>query len=1501
MPPPLKQQNHLPSGFWKRLALRAGVALLVWDFAAGLAEAEADAVPAAEPLSAQRLLTAIAGPECVAVPLNVEGQVLWRCVARHELILQTDAGVLQVKMDLVGQPNLETGEVIRLKGQGMAGQGGLDAALVDNDGLHGPATRSGSVSLAAGLHAIRAEWFNRTADFMFKVEYSGPNQPRQVVPDSVLFRTRPATNESSAEPGLDYRCFQGGWELLPHWRDWLPVKSGRVRNFDLGARVQDEEVGLQFNGYLKIDQPGDYTFWTTSDDGSRLFLGEAPLQIEKLGPAALPRPRQITPGQRLAQYDDCFWAEVSGVVTGEHLQAEGALEIELTGAAGAMGLEMDAGGPPPELFSRIHATGLCRSTPWAKGGWIAGRLLSPRWGVVEGAPIANRQPATDTIAKLRNLAASGQRTAACLSLTGLVLTAASVQGIFALQDETGGVLVRRNPRDEPVEPGQRINLSGTGALVGDRLLISDGALVDNDLLHLRRERSGSMYLHAGRVPLHVCWFNRTGAYGLEIYYQGPGVPRQKIPDAGLVHAEMDAGTGNTRWAPGLHFVSYHGDWQAMPSTAMLAPAAMGLANNFNADAGGPAAKEALEFTGFLEVPRDGQYIFTVVSDDGGLLYLDEQIPQIQQLGNSPLPAPLAIVPRQLLDQKQNYRWAEVEGEINFAYNRDGSLFLELGSDYGPINVEVADGADGAPQLLLGSRVGVHGFCRGGLTPGGQQMAANFLVPGLKQILVTKPAAAQWNRYPLRSIQEALAQIGLPNDQTIVNVRGNAQAGVFPPRIDDGSGSIAVETLQPWPTNLTGTVNVIGRLARFPSNIVLQCSLWRQSLTPGGADAKKPPLLGTILQIKQLTREQAKLAYPIKIRGVITLVRGTGTGFILQDDTSAIDVWWPPHSSTSLPLVGDYWEVEGTTFAEFSPNIQVSRATRLGPGIIPDPLHPAWDQLLNGSLDTRYVELQGIVTGVGTNWITLFTRAGKIGVMLSPLPSEPLEHYENAVLRIRGCVVPIRNEASYQVEVGHIRLSNAALSVEEPAPADLFAMQLKHPSELLLFDARAGSLQRVRIAGQVLHVHGGEFFLRDGTNAVRVQPVNPAPVAAGDCVDVAGFPELGGPSPWLREAVVRRKGVAPLPEPHLLASDALFAAGQDGRLVALRARLIGMSGNRTERVLELQEGNREFAARVCDPTGGLEGVINGSRLEVSGVYSEIGGAEAADRGNATFELLVNSPGDVKVLARPPWWTLRRVLMFAGSLVVVILAGIFWIVLLKQQVKGNAARLTVEVRRRERIQEQIMLDKERTRIARDMHDQLGTNVTQVGLLAELTRKDAGDREQTARHAGQISERAIELGRTLDEIVWAVNPKNDSLDTFCDYVAIHAQELFELTNVLCRVDLPPEMPAVALSAELRHNLFLATKEALNNIVRHAHAHEVWIRFQWVAASFEISIVDDGQGFVLTEEHSRRNGMRNMKKRLEDAAGHFAVTSRPGRGTQVTFTISLAPPAPESRPDAD
>ncbi len=156
-------------------------------------------------------------------------------------------------------------------------------------------------------------------------------------------------------------------------------------------------------------------------------------------------------------------------------------------------------------------------------------------------------------------------------------------------------------------------------------------------------------------------------------------------------------------------------------------------------------------------------------------------------------------------------------------------------------------------------------------------------------------------------------------------------------------------------------------------------------------------------------------------------------------------------------------------------------------------------------------------------------------------------------------------------------------------------------------------------------------------------------------------------------------------------------------------------------------------------------------------------------------------------------------------------------------------------------------------------------------------------------KISQTAYELGRSLDEIVWAVNPKNDSLDKFCDYMAVQAQEFFQFTDILCRVDLPPEMPYHQLCAEVRHNLFLAVKEALNNVVRHARAREVWMRFNLDDSQFQIFIADDGVGFVHEQKESQRNGLKNMQKRLEDLGGYFAIQSRFNHGTQLTLAIGL------------
>jgi signal transduction histidine kinase len=1447
-------------------------------------------------------------PDCMAVRVDLRAQVLWASRARNEMVIQMAHGVLRVKLDLSGWPELLPGRTIHLHGYGAAGQGVLNQALVDNDGLHSLAEKSGTIYLRPGMYPIAVGWFNGEADFGLSVEYAGPGLARTAIPSGALFRRDGSTNEDNNrwQPGLDYRCYQGGWEQLPDWRGWLPVQTGTVSNFDLSVRTRDTEVGLQFDGYLKIDREGLYTFWTKSDDGSRLRVGDEPLQMESDGEVAPPMAREIKPGQKLNPGDDYFWAVTEGVVTARHTGQAGGWQIELSAGRDHLYVEADPQElAPPELFSRVRVMGLCREVPTAEGGYVAGRILvsSPGQIAVLAPGPAGENPLATNVADLRQLAATGQRTGATMCLTGTVTSAASERGFFGFQDDTGGVLIQMKSPGRKVQPGEQLILKGLGILEGNRLFVSNAVLIDNDGVHPRQEKTAAMFLRAGKHPIHVSWFNRVGASTLELFYQGPNLPRQKIPDLALVHPVFDDRKGEMSWEQGIHYLCYEGDWQNTPDTTRFDPIQTGTLENFSVQKLPHPEKVGLEFDGFLDVPLEGEYFFTMASDDGSRLYVDEQPVEVQAKGMSPATAPRAIVPRQVLSPEENNRWAETSGTVTFSYARRGALYLELNSDYGPLNLEVADQTGSSPLLLLDGTVKVQGFVQSGLNPGGQRIAANMFTPGIKQVQLSKIAPAQWQHYPLASIRDARAQVIQPGDEKVVHVRGRViddSPTENKVTLQDDTGTIDVAAVLPVSTNWQGMVEALGVLNRSETNVNLHCGVMRELQDTPVVDTNHLPVLTTILQVKQLTREQAQTGYPVHIRGVITLVRNNASGFIIQDDTSAIDVWWPLSANTSLPRVGDYWEVEGKTFAEFAPNITATRATRLGEGTMPEPLHPAWDQLLNGSLDTRYVELQGIVTAVDGDSLLLLTRSGKLHVSLTQMTEDILRPYENALVRIRGCVVPIRNQQSQQVQVGQIRLTSVSLTIDEPAPADPFSAELKNVSELLLFDVRAGSLERVKIAGQVLYTHDHEFFMVDQTNAVRVLVNGDAMPLVGDLVEAVGFPELGEASPVLREAIFRQTGRAPLPAPLPVTGDSLFNRGHDGQPIEVEARLVGQGGDWRSQVLEMQSGDRQFAARLDSRNGTLRGLVPGSLLALTGVCLEQDSAPPSEPQLTSFELWLNSPDGVKVLAAPPWWTLRRALIFTGGLTAIILAGIFWILVLRRRVREHARRLALEVEWRETAQRQSVLEKERSRIAKDMHDQLGASVTRVGLLGELARQNAGDRDKTAAHAEKICQTAFELGRTLDEIVWAVNPKNDSLARFCDYMAVQAQELFQLTPIFCRVDLPPEITNHPLSADVRHNLFLAAKEALNNVARHARAREVWVRFKLAGTMFQISIMDDGGGFTPEPKHGLRNGLQNMQRRMEDVGGSFEITSEPGHGTEVKLTLDLNQVLKKNGPDS-
>jgi signal transduction histidine kinase/ligand-binding sensor domain-containing protein len=201
----------------------------------------------------------------------------------------------------------------------------------------------------------------------------------------------------------------------------------------------------------------------------------------------------------------------------------------------------------------------------------------------------------------------------------------------------------------------------------------------------------------------------------------------------------------------------------------------------------------------------------------------------------------------------------------------------------------------------------------------------------------------------------------------------------------------------------------------------------------------------------------------------------------------------------------------------------------------------------------------------------------------------------------------------------------------------------------------------------------------------------------------------------------------------------------------------------------------------------------------------------------------------------------------------------------------------------------LERERTRIARDIHDDLGGSLTEIGYLGALAVRDCQSLEGAREQLTRITERTRELARRLDETVWAVNPKNDSPGQLATYLCHFAREFLEPTTIRCRLDVPNSLPEVTLTAEVRHNVFLVVKEALHNAAKHSGAAELWLRLTTSGGVLIIEVSDNGRGFSVDANRETGNGLRNMAARMEDIGGELAVRSAPGEGTTICLRLPL------------
>lgn len=209
----------------------------------------------------------------------------------------------------------------------------------------------------------------------------------------------------------------------------------------------------------------------------------------------------------------------------------------------------------------------------------------------------------------------------------------------------------------------------------------------------------------------------------------------------------------------------------------------------------------------------------------------------------------------------------------------------------------------------------------------------------------------------------------------------------------------------------------------------------------------------------------------------------------------------------------------------------------------------------------------------------------------------------------------------------------------------------------------------------------------------------------------------------------------------------------------------------------------------------------------------------------------------------------------------------------------------------LEQEAALTRERVRIARDLHDDLGASLSRIALLSAVAEKELAAEPAALSAIGRVSLLARQVVDSLSESVWATNPKYDDLASLAAYFREYAARHFEVGPTRCRLSFPPDLPRRPLGAEFRRELFLVLKESLQNVSKHASASLVEISLVVECDWLELVVQDDGQGLPAAVGPGRHHGLENMRARVAALTGLFRLESAPVKGTRLSIRVPLPP----------
>lgn len=247
----------------------------------------------------------------------------------------------------------------------------------------------------------------------------------------------------------------------------------------------------------------------------------------------------------------------------------------------------------------------------------------------------------------------------------------------------------------------------------------------------------------------------------------------------------------------------------------------------------------------------------------------------------------------------------------------------------------------------------------------------------------------------------------------------------------------------------------------------------------------------------------------------------------------------------------------------------------------------------------------------------------------------------------------------------------------------------------------------------------------------------------------------------------------------------------------------------------------------------------------------------------------------ITIRPPFWKTNLFIVLAIAFLAVIIIMITrWLTRMKLK------RLIEELERKR------ALDEERLRISREMHDDIGAGLTQITMMSEAAKS----KPQNEQQLDKIANTSRKLVSDMSEIIWSMSPEQNTLDQLLAYLREQLRQLLEYSGIEYKIDFPENGSNVLLNNAQKRNLLLVAKEIVHNAVKHSKAKHLFIVGEQKKSLLQFTITDDGCGFEINKP-SHGNGLRNIKRRIEELGGALKVESVPEKGSRFSYQIPLMP----------